>query len=309
MQSLGLSNTQTGIIENIFISKISNLTIRGSEFAFRNYSISDEEQNELCGSILQNGLFVPIIVRYTTQDRYEVISGNRRLNAVTKLGFRKILCHIIDADDKEAFEIALIENLQFKKINPMDEAIAFKKYVQEFGWGGITDLAKRIFKSVSYVDRRIQLVDLPDNLKKDVIDGKLKPSIANELLTVKDGNTKSSLTELIRNRSHSLREFRRIVKEKRPRSTTEEELEAFNFQDITTTAVVEEPKIIDLDQTVKRSFDQAIMSFRFSLDKLSSIIENNEDNWILNETFMQHKRVLHDQISILYKEKKKMTSG
>jgi len=309
MQSLGLSNTQTGIIENILISKISNLTIRGSEFAFRNYSISDEEENELCDSILKNGLLVPIIVRYTTQDRYEVISGNRRLNAVRKLGFRKILCHIIDADDKEAFEIALIENIHFKKINPMDEAIAFKKYVQEFGWGAITDLAKKIFKSVSYVDRRIQLFDLPNNLKKDVMDGKLKPSIANELLTVKDGNTKSSLTELISKRSPSLREFRRIVKEKRPSSTTEEELVAFNFQNITTTAVVEEPKIIDLDQTVKRSFDQAIMSFRFSLDKLSSIIDNNEDNWILYEIFMQHKRVLHDQISILYKEKKKMTSG
>lgn len=276
-----------GILENIFISKISNLTIGGNEFSLRNFSKVDENENELCDSILENSLLMPIIIRYKIHDRFEVISGNRRLKSFRKLGLKKILSHVIDADDRKAFEISLIENIHTNKINPIDEAIAFKKYVAEFGWGGITDLAKRIFKSVSYVDRRIKLLDLTDDLKNDVMEGKLKPSIADELLSVKDANTRSSLTELTKKRSLSIRELRRIVSEKRSSST--EQL-AFDLQKTTATV---ETKMIDLDQNIKRSFDQAIISIRLSLNKLSSIIDKMKTTgyymkflWNINECYM-----------------------
>ena len=64
-------------------------------------------------------------------------------------------------DDKEAFEISLVENVQRKTLNPIEEAEAYKRYVLSFGWGGISDLATRIGKSPSYIDKRMRLLDMP----------------------------------------------------------------------------------------------------------------------------------------------------
>jgi ParB family transcriptional regulator, chromosome partitioning protein len=77
------------------------------------------------------------------------------------LGWRKIICHILEIGDKDAFEISLIENIHRKSLDPLEEAEAFKEYVISFGWGGISDLAAKIGKSISYVDRRIRLLRLP----------------------------------------------------------------------------------------------------------------------------------------------------
>jgi len=274
--------------------------IKDEEISLRNQTNGFDEQ-ELCDSIQKNGLLTPIIVRYTGDDKFEVICGKRRLDAFKKIGLRKILCHIIEADDKKAFEISLIENIHNKKINPIEEAFAFKKYTSNFGWGGITDLAKKISKSISYVDRRIKLLELDDNLKKEIIAGNFKTSIADELLTIKDTSSQSVLTDLIRKRQPTLREFRRIVKEDAPKNSQLDD-SVFDKNNETSKII----KTIDVDKKAQRSFDQAIMAIRFSMDKISSIINNNKDNWTLYEIFMQHKQVLHEQIDILYKEKKKI---
>lgn len=152
-------------------------------------------------------------------------------------------------------------------------------------------LSKNISKSASYIDRRIKLLGLPEEFRQDLIQGKLKPSIADELLCVKDPDEKSKLVEVIRKRSPSLREFRRLAKEKHEHSKEE-------FP-ITT-------RMADIDEQTQRTFDQAIIAIKFSMNKLTSIINNVEGNWIVYETLMQHKRVLHEQIDILYKEKRKL---
>ena len=74
-------------------------------------------------------------------DSFEVVVGMRRYNACKCLGWKKSLCHIVELDDKEAFEFALTENIQRKTIDPLEEAHAFKAYVQDFGWGGISELS------------------------------------------------------------------------------------------------------------------------------------------------------------------------
>jgi ParB family transcriptional regulator, chromosome partitioning protein len=82
--------------------------------------------------------------------------------------WKKIACHIIafDACHIIAFEVSLIENIQRKTISPLDEANAFKAYVSDFGWGGVSDLASKIGKSLSYITKRIRLL----NLTQDVLD-------------------------------------------------------------------------------------------------------------------------------------------
>jgi len=99
-----------------------------------------ESVHELALSIKQNGLLQPIVVR-ATDKHFEIIAGNRRFKACKMLGLKKISCHIVELDDKSAFEISLIENVQRRSLNPVEEGLAFKRYVHEFGWGGISQLA------------------------------------------------------------------------------------------------------------------------------------------------------------------------
>ena len=114
-----------------------------------------EDVNELAQSIKRLGLLQPIIVRSNKVD-FEIIAGNRRFKACKILGLKKILCHIVQLDDRSAFEVSLVENVQNHSLHPVDEGLAFKKYVHEFGWGGISELAHKICKSPSYVSRRIK---------------------------------------------------------------------------------------------------------------------------------------------------------
>lgn len=299
MQSIEISNNQTGILEDILLSKISNLTINGNEISIRANPVNEEAQIELCNSIQKNGLLIPIIVRAVENGMFQVISGKRRIEAFRHLGLRKILSHIIDVDDKNAFEILLIENIQSLRISPLEEGKAFRNYVKEFGWGGISELAKRIDKSISYVDRRIKLLELPDELKDDLSSGELKPSLAAELLSVKDLEEQSQLALIIKERSPSLREFRRLMKEKKIQTNDQK---IFVSDD----ELPGNTRMLDIHDKTQRSFDQAIIAIRMSMNKISSVISNNEDNWIVYETLMHHKRVLHEQIDILYKEKKKL---
>ena len=133
------SNLLMGIIEEIDIGKIKE-----PHCPF--YGNQRLETPELVHSINQNGLLQPIIVR-TKEDSYEIIAGSRRFSACRAIGLRKIICHIVELDDRSAFEVSIIENIHRKSLDPIEEATAFKKYVDDYGWGGISDLAIRISKS------------------------------------------------------------------------------------------------------------------------------------------------------------------
>ena len=127
------------------------------------YRYDTTDKDDLSYSIREKGLLQPILVR-SVDSFYEIIAGHRRYNACKKLGWRKIICHIVEMDDKDAFEISLIENIQRKNLNPIEEAQAYKVYVLNFGWGGISDLASRIGTSISYIDKRLRLLDLPEHV-------------------------------------------------------------------------------------------------------------------------------------------------
>jgi len=86
--------------------------------------------------------------------------------------------------DKEAYEIQLTENMQRKSMDPIEEAEAFRRYVVDFGWGGVTELAAKIGKSEEYVSHRIQLLKLPEEVKQHVIENRLNVSSALELTSI-----------------------------------------------------------------------------------------------------------------------------
>lgn len=146
----------------------------------------------------------PILVR-TIDGYFEVVAGNRRYCACKALGWKKIACQIIELDDKEAFEVSLIENTQRKTISPLDEATAFRAYVSDFGWWEVSDLASRIGKSLSHMTKRIKLLNLPSDVLESIMNRRIDTSIAEELFSIKDGNKQSVLANLIADRRLSLR--------------------------------------------------------------------------------------------------------
>jgi ParB family chromosome partitioning protein len=191
------------VIDDIPISKL-----RVSKRQLRS---SVQNLDELIDSVRQRGLLQPIVVRGSEDDYYDIIAGNRRYEACKRLSWRKITCHIVELNDKECFELSLIENIQRETLNPIDEARAFKIYISDFGWGGASELARKIGKSPSFVTKRIALLDLPEDVIQSVSDSIVRPSIADELHTIRDHARQSELAYLIAQRHLSLRNVRELI--------------------------------------------------------------------------------------------------
>lgn len=275
-----------GVIEEIEIGKIKQ--------SLPSYRFIHTEIDELVHSISKKGLLQPIVVR-SKGKYYEIVAGNRRYKACSALGWRKIVCHIAELDDKEAFEVSLIENIQRKNLEPIEQAHAFKNYVLAFGWGGISELSAKIGKSVSYIDKIIRLLDLPADILDSISKFEINRSTAEELLSIRDNHTQSKLAQVIREKKLSSRQARELVKD-------HEEGSVYNFDEKWTFR----EKFINVDRMTQKSFDKSIVALRVAMNTLSTIMEYIEDNWIVYETLMQHKNMLHTQIDLLIKEKRKL---
>jgi ParB family chromosome partitioning protein len=252
---------------------------------------SHHNLDELVVSISQRGLLHPIIVR-TVNGRplYEIVAGCRRYLACKKIGKRKIACQITDLSDKDAFEVSIIENVQRMTLETMDEATAFKTYVSDKGWGGVSQLAAKLGKSVSYVTKRIMLLDLPKEVRKSIGESTLNPSVAQELIYLQSKEDKSKLAKLIINRRLTTSNVRKMVKEMNDKILDETYIKDSTGGNI----------------KLQRSFDKTIIAIRIAMNRIGNIIDETDDDWIVNEILMQHKRRLHEQIDILINQKKRI---
>jgi len=254
--------------------------------------------DELARSIREKGLLHPLVVRHTdTKKQYQIIAGNRRYVACKSLGWRKIPCHIIEiADDKEAFELSLIENIQRRTLNPLEEAHAFKIYVSDFGWGGVSDLAKKIGKSTSYVDRRLQLLDLPRDVIQKIDGSLLNITVAEELIPIHDQIKQSKLADLISRKRLSIKDVRNLIHKNEDSIYTNNPCEPIQAQE----------DMSELDIKVSKSLDKLIIVFKQAMSKITDIMQGVEDNWIIYEILLQHRNVLNAQIDLLIRQKKKI---
>lgn len=220
---------------------------------------SHHNLDELVVSISQRGLLHPIIVR-TVNGRplYEIVAGCRRYLACKKIGKRKIACQITDLSDKEAFEVSIIENVQRMTLETMDEATAFKTYVSDKGWGGVSQLAAKLGKSVSYVTKRIMLLDLLKEVRKSIGESTLNPSVAQELIYLQSKEDKSKLAKLIINRRLTTSNVRKMVKEMNDKILDETYIKDSTGGNI----------------KLQRSFDKTIIAIRIAMNRIGNIIDS-----------------------------------
>jgi ParB family transcriptional regulator, chromosome partitioning protein len=191
------------------VEQIEMKMIRPSQFAVRDkFQKMTNEDETLHISIREHGLLQPILIRPISHG-FEIVAGHRRFHACRSLRWRFIPCKIREMSDKQAYEIQLTENMQRKAMDPVEEAEAFRRYVMDFGWGGVSELAQKIGKSEEYVSHRIQLLKLPDDIKNQVITSRLNVSQAMELTTLSQ-ERQSEIIEQVINGNLTVKQIREV---------------------------------------------------------------------------------------------------
>ena len=143
-----------------------------------------EELQSLAESITVHGLIQPLTVRQLDSGYYQIIAGERRWRASRLAGLNEVPAVIMEADDRRAMELALIENLQRSDLNPVEEALGYQKLIGEFGLRQ-EDAAKQVGKSRSAVANALRLLALSDKILEMLRVGKLTAGHARAILTVK----------------------------------------------------------------------------------------------------------------------------
>lgn len=147
----------------------------------------DAELEDLAASVRERGILQPIIVRSIPGmiDAYEIIAGERRWRAAQRAELHDVPVILVEANDREALEIAIVENVQRADLNPMEEAAGYERLIAEFDYTQ-NDLAKVIGKSRSHVANTLRLSKLPEPVKRMVGDGSVSAGHARALLAVSD---------------------------------------------------------------------------------------------------------------------------
>jgi ParB family chromosome partitioning protein len=196
-------------IDTSIVEQIEMKMIRPSEFAVRDQFLRDVSQDEtLLNSIKEHGLLQPILVRPLNHG-FEIVAGHRRFQTCRSLRWRFVPCKIREMTDKQAFEIQLTENIQRKSMDPIEEAEAFRRYVAEFGWGGVSELAKKIGKSEEYVSHRIQLLRLSADIKDQIINSKINVSQALELTNI-PSDKQSEIVSYVMKSNPTVKQIREV---------------------------------------------------------------------------------------------------
>lgn len=174
-----------------------------------------ERLRELSDSIRQQGVIQPILVRRSTEG-YELLAGERRLRAAQMAGYNTIPALVKSADDREALEVALLENLQREDLNPMEEARAYRRLQSEFQLTQ-DEVAQRVGKDRSSVTNMLRLLKLPAPLQADIETGRLRMGHARALLALDSEAAQQRLRDQILSEWLSVRETEEQIRTQKRR--------------------------------------------------------------------------------------------
>ena len=247
------------------VEQIEMKMIRSSQFAVRDrFQRMSDDDRCLIDSVREHGLLQPILIRPFSRG-FEIVAGHRRFQACRSLRWRFIPCKIRELSDKEAYEIQLTENMQRKSMDPLEEADAFRRYVVDFGWGGVTELAAKIGKSEEYVSHRIQLLKLPEEVKQHIVENRLNVSSALELTSIPSEKQNMIMRQI--NSSDltvkQIREMKSLIK------TKTIAVNAWTGDQITQIA----PEVLNRKSHVLKLTKKTILALRITLARIDNLID------------------------------------
>lgn len=165
---------------------------------------------ELADSIKVHGIIQPLIV-CKRGDRYEIIAGERRFRAAMKAGLKTVPALIRDYDEQELYEVALIENLQREDLNSIEEAVAYRKLIEEYSLTQ-EQVAERVSKNRTTITNSLRLLKLEDSVQEMIITKKLSAGHARALLAITDKKTQVAAAEKIVAEGLNVRETEALVR-------------------------------------------------------------------------------------------------
>ena len=177
---------------------------------------------ELAGSIAEHGLLQPITVRALAGGYYQIIAGERRWRAARLAGLTEVPVRILDADDRTAQELALVENLQREDLNPLEEARGYRALMDEYGLTQ-EEVSRSVGKSRPAVANALRLLHLPETIAAMVETGQLTTGHARALLSIEDGALQAQAARQVVEKGLSVRQTEALAahlikqpKEKKP---------------------------------------------------------------------------------------------
>lgn len=173
----------------------------------------EEKLNQLSLSIKQNGIIQPIAVRKDKENsgKYEIIAGERRWLAAQKAGLHEVPVVILDLDDNETLEVAIVENIQREDLNIVEEAKGYERLNKEFGYDH-DKIAKLMSKSRSHISNTLRLLSLPNDVVSMLEEGTLTAGQARPLVGLPSA---SNIAEEIVSKNYSARKIENLVKQKK----------------------------------------------------------------------------------------------
>ena len=223
--------------------------------------IDEKTIAELASSIKGKGLLQPIILR-RKEKGYEIIAGERRFRAAVMAGLKEVPAIIKDVDEKEALEIALIENLQREDLNSLEVAIVYERFIEEFSYTH-EELAQKMGVDRSSVSNFVRLLRLPQWIKELITEGKLTQGHARALLTLKSEKEQKRFVDRVLKEGTSVRELERQTRKK---SAQRNSVFSFIEEDL------QKALQTKVDITFKRNKGKIIIEF-YSKEDLERIAE------------------------------------
>ena len=171
----------------------------------------DEALQDLADSIRTHGIIQPLTVRRLSSGYYQIIAGERRWRAAKLAGLKEVPAVVIEADDRKAAELAMIENLQREDLNPVEEANGYKALINEYGLTQ-EEVSLRLGKSRPAVTNALRLLDLPDPVLQLLEDGRLSAGHGRALLALPEAGQRRNVAQRILEEGLSVRQTEDAVK-------------------------------------------------------------------------------------------------
>ncbi len=215
----GSGATLKGAINEIELSKIeTNPWQPRTEF-------DEEALNDLAESIKVQGIIQPITVRALSENEFQLISGERRLQASKKAGLKSVPAYIRTADDQQMLEMALIENIQRENLNAIEIALSYQRLLAECDLKQ-EELGDRVGKNRSTVTNYLRLLKLPPDIQVALRDGKLSMGHARALISIEDVDRQLDIFNQIIKNDLSVRKVEELVRTTGKKADTSDSIEA-----------------------------------------------------------------------------------
>ena len=195
-------------------------------------SFDNEKIAELAESIKNHGILQPLILK-ENGGGYIIVAGERRWRAAKMVGLKEVPAIVMDLTEKQVLEISLIENIQRQDLNPIEEALAYKKLLSDFDLTQ-EELSKRIGKSRTAITNTIRLINLDSRVQQYVIDGIISEGHGRALLSLEDGDLQYIYSQKVIDEKLSVRELEKLIRNislKSERSEKKEELNPY-YKDV-----------------------------------------------------------------------------